>query len=182
MPAPVEVLREIVRRYGTPTYAYDIGRVRAQVAKLRAHLPAAVEILYSLKANASLGHVHGVLAECGLGLPGRGRRPGELASALAAGFSPARIFLTGPDRSPAVLTHLRGLPEMVVSVDSVVAELRPLGSQRGCKIAPIVRLRVRTSGSLFFCHLLGRSRLAFWFDLGRLACLPRTSPLITQPT
>ena len=64
--APVEVLREIVRRYGTPTYAYDISRIRAQVAKLRTHFPAAVEILYSLKANASLG-LCGVLAECGLG-------------------------------------------------------------------------------------------------------------------
>ena len=63
--APVEVLREIVRRYGTPTYAYDIGRMRAQVAKLRANFPPALEILYSLKANASLG-LCGVLAECGL--------------------------------------------------------------------------------------------------------------------
>lgn len=48
-------LREIVRRYGTPTYAFDVRRLRAHVEKLRTHLPAAIEILYSLKANASLG-------------------------------------------------------------------------------------------------------------------------------
>src|ERR1700733_14102129 len=78
--APVEVLREIVRRYGTPTYAYDISRLRAQVAKLRAHFPPAVEILYSLKANASLG-LCGVLAECGLGADVASA--GELAIALA---------------------------------------------------------------------------------------------------
>src|SRR5262249_48076181 len=80
--APVQALREIVRRYGTPTYAYDVGRVRAQVAKLRAHLPPAVEVLYSLKANASLG-LCGVLAHCGLGADVASA--GELATAVAAG-------------------------------------------------------------------------------------------------
>ena len=41
-------LLEIVRRYGTPTYAFDVERMCAQVVKLRSHLPAEVEILYSL--------------------------------------------------------------------------------------------------------------------------------------
>src|SRR5262249_1100373 len=62
--APVETLLEIVQRYGTPTYAYDLDRLRSQVAKLRANLPAAVGILYSLKANASLG-LCGFIAGCG---------------------------------------------------------------------------------------------------------------------
>src|SRR5437016_1616040 len=77
------ILGEIVRRYGTPTFAYDVARIRTQVAKLRTHLPAEVEILYSLKANASLG-LCGVLAECGLGADVASA--GELATALAAGF------------------------------------------------------------------------------------------------
>jgi len=123
--APVETLREVVRRYGTPTYAYDIGRIRVQVARLRAHLPPAVEILYSLKANASLG-LCGVLADCGLGADVASA--GELLTARTAGFSPARIFLTGPDRSPAVLAELRSLPEVVISVDSA-SELRLLAGK-----------------------------------------------------
>jgi diaminopimelate decarboxylase len=134
--APVEILREIARRYGTPTYAYDIGRIRTQVAKLRTHLPPAVEILYSLKANASLG-LCGVLAECGLGADVASA--GELAIAQAAGFSPERIFLTGPDRSFAVLEHLRKLSHIVVSVDSV-SELRLLQLE-GVQNRVIVRLR-----------------------------------------
>src|SRR5437016_5999819 len=85
--APMEILREVVQRYGTPTYAYDIGRIRAQVAKLRTHLPAAVEVLYSLKANASLG-LCGVLADCGLGPDVAS--VGELVTGLKAGFSPGR--------------------------------------------------------------------------------------------
>src|SRR5262245_27442638 len=113
--APVPALREIVRRHGTPTYAYDVGRIRAQVAKLRAHLPPAVEVLYSLKANASLG-LCGVLAHCGLGADVASA--GELATAVAAGFPPARTILTGPDKSPAVLAGLRSLPEVTLSLDS----------------------------------------------------------------
>jgi diaminopimelate decarboxylase len=134
--APVEILREIVRRHGTPTFAYDIRRIRAQVAKLREHLPAAVEVLYSLKANGSLG-LCGVLAESGLGADVASA--GELATALAAGFSPQRIFLTGPDRAPALLDRLASLPDVVVSVDSL-SDLQLLASK---KIPQRVILRLR---------------------------------------
>src|SRR5438132_13095599 len=81
--APLQTLREVVRQYGTPTFAYDIERIRGQAARLRAHLPAAVEILYSLKANASLG-LCGVLAGCGLGADVASA--GELLTARKAGF------------------------------------------------------------------------------------------------
>src|SRR5262245_10050174 len=135
-PCHLVTLSQVVRRYGTPTYAYDIGRIRAQVDKLRTHLPSAVEILYSLKANASLG-LCGVLAKCGFGADVASA--GELAIALAAGFSPNRIFLTGPDRSTAVLAQLGKHTDVVVSVDSV-SELRLLSDLR-LRNRAIVRLR-----------------------------------------
>jgi diaminopimelate decarboxylase len=121
----VEILREVVRRHGTPTYAYDLNRIRAQVDKLRTHLPSAVEILYSLKANASLG-LCGVLADCGLGADVASA--GELATALAAGFAPSRIFVTGPDRSPALLAQLLSVHDAVISIDSA-SELRLLAAR-----------------------------------------------------
>ena len=133
---PVVILEEIVRRYGTPTYAYDIVRIRDQVTNLKHFLPPAVEIFYSLKANASLG-LCGVLADCGVGADVASA--GELAIALAAGFFPSRIFLTGPDRSPAVLASLRSLPEITISVDSV-SELRLLASM-DVKHRALLRLR-----------------------------------------
>ena len=134
--APVDTLKEIVRRFGTPTYAYDIARIRAQVEKLRSFLPPAVEILYSMKANASLG-LCGVLAGYGLGADVASA--GEVAIAQAAGFSPGRIFLTGPDRSPAVLAKLQSLPEVLISLDSV-SDLRLLAAKDGHHRA-ILRLR-----------------------------------------
>jgi diaminopimelate decarboxylase len=89
-----------------------------------------------LKANGSLG-LCGVLAKCGLGADVAS--PGELATALAAGFAPARIFVTGPDRSPGFLDRLRSRPEIVLSVDSV-SEMRLLAEQ-GMPQRIIVRLR-----------------------------------------
>jgi diaminopimelate decarboxylase len=123
--APVQILREIARRYGTPTYAYDLGRIREQVAKLQAHLPPTVDVLYSLKANASLG-LCGYIAGCGLGADVASA--GELATARAAGFPPARILVSGPDKSPAVLAQLEAAPEALLSVDSV-SELRLLAGR-----------------------------------------------------
>src|SRR5262249_16213449 len=134
--APVDTFKEIVRRFGTPTYAYDISRIRAQVEKLRSFLPSAVEILYSMKANSSLG-LCGVLAGCGLGVDVASA--GEIAIALAAGFSPGRIVLTGPDRSPAVLAKLRSLPEVLISLDSL-SDRHLLAAKDGHRRA-ILRLR-----------------------------------------
>jgi diaminopimelate decarboxylase len=132
----MEILRAIASRYGTPTYAYDLGRIRSQIDTLRAVLPAEVEIFYSLKANASLG-LCGFIAEQGLGADVASA--GELVTALEAGFPAGRIFLTGPDRSPPVLQMLRSLPEVVVSVDSV-SDLELLAAQEQPRRA-ILRLR-----------------------------------------
>jgi diaminopimelate decarboxylase len=119
------VLREIVRRYGTPTYAYDLGRIRTQVGRLCASLPPSVQILYSLKANASLG-LAGFLADCGVGVDVASA--GETLIAFKAGFAPQDIFVTGPDKSPAMRAQLRSVPEAVVSVDSL-SELQLLAGE-----------------------------------------------------
>ncbi len=108
-------LLEIVRRYGTPTYAFDVQRMRAQVEKLRRHLPTEVEILYSLKANASLG-ICEVFQQCGIGADVASA--GELATAVEAGFVSDRIFVAGPFKLPETISQLRELPDAVVSIDS----------------------------------------------------------------
>ena len=81
-------LSEIARRFGTPTYAFDIRRLRTQVDKLRRELPEQVEIFYSLKANASLG-ICDVFADCGIGADVASA--GELTTAVEAGFPANRI-------------------------------------------------------------------------------------------
>jgi diaminopimelate decarboxylase len=135
-PAPVEVLREIVRRHATPTYAYDLDRVRAQIARLKSDLPASVEVFYSLKANASLG-LCGFIAGEGMGADVASA--GELLTALKAGFSPQRILLSGPDKSPAVRELLPSIPDALVSLDSV-SELEILAESR-LPLRALLRLR-----------------------------------------
>ncbi len=136
LPAPVEVLREIVRLHGTPTYAYDLGLIRAQIARLKACLPPSVEILYSLKANASFG-LCGFIASEGLGADVASA--GELLTALKAGFPPRRILLSGPDKSPAVRELLASVPDAIVSLDSV-SELEML-AESGLPLRALLRLR-----------------------------------------
>src|SRR6266478_1901907 len=126
--APVQTLLDVVAQHGTPTYAYDLDSIRSQVAKLRTHLPPAVAVIYSLKANASLG-LCGFLAGCGLGADVASA--GELATAVEAGFRPERIMVSGPDKSPAMLGQLRSVPAALLSVDSL-SELQILsGLDRG---------------------------------------------------
>ncbi len=124
--APLETLREIVKRYRTPTYAYDLDTIRRQIDRLKDRLPAAVQVLYSLKANASLG-LCGFMADCGLGADVASA--GELVIARAAGFTAQNILVSGPDKSPAVLEQLRSVPDAIVSVDSI-SELEMLARQR----------------------------------------------------
>ena len=118
-------IAQIVRQFGTPTYAYDVRRMRRHVRKLREHLPESVGILYSLKVNASLG-VCDVFADCGIGADVAST--GELATAVAAGFAPDRVFVAGPFKSAETIAQLRDLPGATVSVDSP-SELQTLADQ-----------------------------------------------------
>jgi len=129
-------LQQIARRYGTPTYAFDVGRLRAQVEMLRRCLPDEVELLYSLKANASLG-ICDVLADCGVGADVASA--GELATALEAGFPPEQIFVAGPFKLPETVALLRDAPQAILSVDSL-SELRFLAAQ-GLRNRIVLRLR-----------------------------------------
>jgi diaminopimelate decarboxylase len=133
--APVETLLEVVRRHGTPAYAYDLRSIRTQIARLKSALPMA-EILYSLKANASLG-LCGFIAGSGLGADVASA--GELVTALEAGFPSSRILVSGPDKSPAVLEALSAVPDAILSLDSL-SELELLSS-RGQGQRALLRLR-----------------------------------------
>jgi len=134
--ATLLALREIARRHGTPTYAFNVPRLRAQVEKLRSHLPADVDILYSLKANASLG-ICDVFSECGVGADVSSA--GEMATALEAGFPSERIFVAGPFKLRETIAQLRDAPEAIVSVDSF-SELQSLSEARLANSA-VLRLR-----------------------------------------
>jgi len=135
-------LQEIAERYGTPCYAYDLSRLRAQVELIRTHLPPQVGVYYSLKANASLG-ISEVLRECGLGADVASA--GELATAVEAGFAAEKIFVAGPYKSTETQAWLREFPEAIVSIDSP-CELEQLTSA-GLRNRAVLRLRPNFSSA-----------------------------------
>jgi diaminopimelate decarboxylase len=133
---PAEALLAIARRFGTPTYAYDVDRIREQVAAVRTCLPASTRLLYSLKANPSLG-IAGLMADWGLGADVASA--GEVVTAVAAGFPADRIFVSGPYKSPELLAQLPAPGTALLSVDSV-SELALLAATKR-PLRLVLRLR-----------------------------------------
>ena len=93
-------LREIARRYGTPTYVTDIASVQAASAAVGVAFPAPWERRYSLKAN-DLPALVARLAGLGLGANVVSR--GEWALATQAGVPNADITLEGIGKTDADL-------------------------------------------------------------------------------
>jgi diaminopimelate decarboxylase len=154
----VPALLAAARRYGTPLYAYDVARLRAQIAKVKSNLPTTVQVHYSLKANASLG-LCGVLAANGFGADVASA--GELVTALAAGFPAQRILVSGPDKSPALLAQLPAAPQALLSIDSL-SELQILARQ-GLSHHALLRLRPNFP-SLAACAAGADSRFGLLFE------------------
>lgn len=94
-------LPRLAERVGaTPFYAYDRALLSARVAALRAALPPALALHYSMKANpmpALVQHMAGLVDGIDVA------SGGELAVALDTGMAPRRLNLAGPGKSVAEL-------------------------------------------------------------------------------
>ena len=83
-------------RHGTPLYAYDLASVGTQTDALFAALPEGASVCYSFKANP-LPAIARRVRERG----GRAEitSEGELAAALAAGFTGEQMLFGGPGKT-----------------------------------------------------------------------------------
>lgn len=113
----------------TPAYVYDLDELRRSHRRLRAMLPAPSELYYSVKANP---HPAVVAALRHAGCRAEVCSPGELATALDAGFAAEHILYTGPgkrDRDVAdavkagVIWFSVDSPHGLDQVDRVAGEL-----------------------------------------------------------
>ncbi|NNG24215.1 pyridoxal-dependent decarboxylase, exosortase A system-associated [Telluria aromaticivorans] len=96
----IPVTRLAQRVGSTPFYAYDRRLLSERVAQVRTHMPAALELHYSVKANpmpALVQHLAGLVD--GLDVASGG----ELKVALDTGMVPGRISFAGPGKSEAEL-------------------------------------------------------------------------------
>lgn len=90
----------LVEQFGSPLYAYAQSALQERVQAVRAALPAAIEVLYSIKANPALA-ICAQLATAGLGAEIASL--GELHLARAAGFAVQALRYAGPGKSEAEL-------------------------------------------------------------------------------
>jgi diaminopimelate decarboxylase len=96
-------LTRLAARVGaTPFYAYDRALLSARVEHLRAHMPPALALHYSIKANPMPALVQHMAALVdGLDVASGG----EMSVALDTGMAPARISFAGPGKSEADLAR-----------------------------------------------------------------------------
>lgn len=87
---------QIVKRHGTPLYAYDLAEVSQRAAELATALPADASVCYSFKANPLPA-----LARRVRELGGRAEitSVGELAAAQVAGFAGEQMLFGGPGKT-----------------------------------------------------------------------------------
>lgn len=132
-------LTRLAQRVGaTPFYAVDRALCTARVAGLRAALPAAVALHYSIKANpmpALVQHMAGLVD--GLDVASSG----ELGTALDTGKDPARISFAGPAKRDSELAQAIAAG-VCINVESghELASVARIGAALG--IRPSVALRI----------------------------------------
>lgn len=132
-------LTQLAARVGqTPFYAYDRRVLDERAAFLRRALPSAIALHYAVKANpmpAVVQHMAGLVD--GLDVASLG----ELKVALDAGMDPAKISFAGPGKRPAELAAALAA-SITINLESAgeLETIARLGREQGRK--PRVAVRV----------------------------------------
>lgn len=95
--------KELLERYGSPLYVYDLDEAERQAKALFGLLPKSSQVLYSVKANP--------LPELCAALRTAGCRveiaaPSELKVVQEAGFAPDQILCSGPGKTASVVREM----------------------------------------------------------------------------
>ncbi|WP_419825888.1 pyridoxal-dependent decarboxylase, exosortase A system-associated [Sphingomonas sp.] len=137
-----EDVEALVARAGdTPLFVYDLGLIRARIARLRAAMPAGLGVHYAVKANplpalaaAMRPLVDGFDVASG----------GELGVALAAGMPAERISFAGPGKRQAEIDAAVAAGA-TLNVESESEAERALDA--GVRLGKTPRLAVRVNPS-----------------------------------
>jgi diaminopimelate decarboxylase len=141
---------------GTPLYVYDFAMIAARIGRLKAALPAGVDVHYAVKANpfppllariaplvagmdvASAGELEralGVMAADRISMAGPGKRDFELEAAIRAGVTINLESEGEADRALAIGAGAGVRPKLAVRVNPDF-ELRGSGMKMGGRASP----------------------------------------------
>jgi diaminopimelate decarboxylase len=136
--------QELLDRYGSPLYVYDLDEAERQARRLLGLLPESAQLLYSVKANP-IPEVCAVLktASCRV----------EIASALElkvvreAGFAPEQILCSGPGKAASLVREMLLAGVTHFSCDSWYDLERLSGVASATKKTAKALLRLQVSGA-----------------------------------
>jgi diaminopimelate decarboxylase len=95
--------RELLERYGSPLYIYDLDEAERQARALFGLLPEGSQILYSVKANP-IPELCDALRTAGCRV--EIAAPSELKVVQEAGFTPDRVLCSGPGKTASVVREM----------------------------------------------------------------------------
>ncbi len=132
--------------HGTPLYVYDAAAMRGQLGELRAHLPEAISVYYSVKANPNPAVIR-CFVEAGAGC--------EIASgaeylrARAAGCPPESILFAGPGKGEEELALVlaEGIGEIHVESTDEIAMLGIIAARLGVPVDVSIRVNPAQSAA-----------------------------------
>jgi len=136
--------RELLERYGSPLYVYDLDEAERQAKALFELLPEGAQVLYSVKANP--------IPELCAALKTAGCRieiasPLELKVVLEAGFAPDQILCSGPGKTAALVREMLLAGVTHFSCDSWYDLERLSGVAAETKKPANALLRLQVSGA-----------------------------------
>lgn len=154
-------LTELVQRFGTPSYVYDLDAMALEVRRLRSAFEGAPHLVaYAVKANAAGAVVRTLAAEgCGADVVSGA----ELLVALACGIAPDRIVFSGVAKADeeldrAIMCGSRGIGAVQIESPEEIARLdgraRALGRRArvSIRVNPGIDLKDATHASIATGH------------------------------
>jgi diaminopimelate decarboxylase len=136
--------RELLERYGSPLYIYDLDEAERQAKALFDLLPKSAQVLYSVKANP-IPEVCATLRAAGCRV--EIASPLELKIVFEAGFTPDQILCSGPGKTAVLVREMLLAGVTHFSCDSWYDLERLASVARETKKAANALLRLQVSGA-----------------------------------
>jgi diaminopimelate decarboxylase len=157
--------QELLERYGSPLYVYDLDEAERQAKALFELLPNSAQVLYSVKANP-IPEVCAALKTIGCRV--EIASPLELKVVLEAGFTADQILCSGPGKTAAVVREMLLAGVTHFSCDSWYDLERVAGVASATKKPANALLRLQVSGAPTGSVGVGAMQSHFGADPGEL--------------
>ena len=120
-----KILNQVAKAFGTPTYVYDLNRIRSQFEYFKKAFPwPKLEICYAMKANYNF-HILDHLKQMGAGIDAVS--PGDLLMATDCGFDLSNIIYTANNMKDSEIDQVVKTG-VLMNIDSL-SRLKKFGRQ-----------------------------------------------------